>query len=176
MDAALTMQLLKGLSQTPVLFADVRHYHTDLGIWDLCNSGQHATWFASRSADPLENMRHVHLYPEGFYFKAGGASIHHLAAPGDFTFARLTRYNGRYRMHVLRGRFEQYDAELNEKLMRQTDYGWPHAFARFDAGVDEILGRYGSNHIHAIPGEYVEELRIICKLLDIDYDGFGGAA
>jgi len=93
MDAALTMQLLKGLSHTPVLFADVRHYHTDLGIWDLCNSGQHATWFAARSDDPEENMRHVHLYPEGFYFRAGGASIHHLAAPGEMTFATPCPYS-----------------------------------------------------------------------------------
>ncbi|HEY0753768.1 MAG TPA: L-fucose/L-arabinose isomerase family protein [Ktedonobacteraceae bacterium] len=176
MDAALTMQLLKGLSHTPVLFADVRHYHSAQNIWDLCNSGQHATWFAARSADPAENMRHVHLYPEGFYFKAGGASIHHLAAPGDFTFARLTRLQGRYRMHVLRGTFEQFDDELNEQLMRQSDYSWPHAFARFDAPYEEFLGRYGSNHIHAIPGNYVEELRVMTKLLDIDYDGFGGAA
>ena len=88
---ALTMQILKSLSGTPALFADVRHYHADLDIWDLCNSGQHATWFAARSDDPAENLRHVHLYPEDFYFPAGGASIHHLAAPGDFTFARLTR-------------------------------------------------------------------------------------
>lgn len=175
MDAALTMQLLKGLSHTPVLFADVRHYHADLGIWDLCNSGQHATWFAARSDDPAENLCHVHLYPEGFYFKAGGASIHHLAAPGDFTFARLTRLNGRYRMQVLRGKFERFDDDLNERLMHQSDYQWPHAFARFDASVDEFLGRYGSNHIHAIPGEHVAELRTVCRLLDIDYDGFGGA-
>lgn len=176
MDAALTMQVLKGLSHTPVLFADVRHYHSEQDVWDLCNSGQHATWFAARSDDPAENMRHVHLYPEGFYFKAGGASIHHLAAPGDFTFARLTRLKGRYRMQVLRGTFEQFDDALNEKLMRQSDYSWPHAFARFDSTSKEFLGRYGSNHIHAIPGNHIDELRIVCQLLDIDYDGFGGAA
>lgn len=176
MDGALTMQLFKHLSHTPVLFADVRHYHADRGIWDLCNSGQHATWFAARSADPAENMRHVHLYPEGFYFPAGGASIHHLAAPGAFTFARLTRLDGRYRMQVLRGNLERFDEETNEQLMRQSDYNWPHAFARLGAGVDEFLGRYGSNHIHAVPGDYIAELRLICQFLDIDYDGFGDAA
>ena len=176
MDAALTMQLLKGLSGTPVLFADVRYHHADRDVWDLCNSGQHATWFAARSDDPAENMRHVHLHPEGFFFPAGGASVHHLAAPGDFTFARLTRLGGRYRMQVLRGAFERYDDETNEALMRQTTYHWPHAFARFDATADEFLSRYGSNHIHAVPGDKVGELRILCDLLDVDYDGFGGAA
>jgi L-fucose/D-arabinose isomerase len=174
MDAALTMQILKSLSGTPVLFADVRHYHSELGIWDLCNSGQHATWFAARSDDPLENLRQVHLYPEDFYFPAGGASIQHLAAPGPFTFARLTRLASRYRMHVLRGSLVRFDDETNERLMHASTYVWPHAFARFDATADEILGRYGSNHIHAIPGDHVPALREVCRLIDVDFDGFGG--
>jgi L-fucose isomerase len=173
MDGALTMQILQQLAGTPVLFADMRHYHANLDVWDLCNSGQHATWLAARSDDPLENLRHVHLYPEEFYFPAGGASIHHLAAPGDFTFARLTRLDGRYRMHVLTGGLEQFDPETNERLMRATTYVWPHAFARFDADADEILGRYGSNHIHAVPGDHVLALRGLCDLLDVDFDGFG---
>jgi L-fucose isomerase len=176
MDAALTMQILKGLSGTPVLFADVRHYHADRGLWDLCNSGQHATWFAARSDDPVENVRCVHFYPEISDFPAGGASVHHLAAEGHFTFARLTRLDSRYRMHVLRGSFEQYDEQTNEALMRQSTYEWPHAFARLDADAEEVLSRYGSNHIHAIPGDHVEELRVVCRLLGVDYDGYGGAA
>jgi L-fucose isomerase len=176
MDAALTMQILTTLSDGPALFADVRHHHADLGVWDLCNSGQHATWFAARSDVPEENLRHVHLYPEAFYFPAGGASVHHLAAPGEMTFARLTRLDGRYRMHVLRGEFVQFDADVNERLMRASNYEWPHAFARFEADPDEILERYGSNHIHAIPGDHVAELREACRLLDVDYDGFGAVA
>jgi L-fucose/D-arabinose isomerase len=176
MDAALTMQILHRLSGTPVLFADLRHYHRDVGIWDLCNSGQHATWLAARSEDPGENMRHVHLYPEGFYFPAGGASVHHLAAPGAFTFARLSRSGGRYRMQVLSGALERFDASTNERLMRASTYEWPHAFARLEASVEEILGRYGSNHIHAVPGEHVEALRSACAFLDVEYDGFGAAA
>ena len=175
MDAALTMQLLKKISATPVLFADMRHYHADRGIWDLCNSGQHATWFAARSDDPAQNMRRVHLYPEVFFFPAGGASVHHLAAEGDFTFARLTRLDGHYRMQVMRGALERYDDETNEDLMKQSTYEWPHAFARMEAEAGEILDRYGSNHIHAIPGDHMETLKVVCKLLDIDYDGFGSA-
>jgi L-fucose isomerase len=175
MDAALTMQILKTLAGTPALFADVRHYHADLDVWDLCNSGQHATWFAARSDAAEENLRHVHLYPEDFYFPAGGASVHHLAAEGEMTFARLTRNDGRYRMQVLNGRFERFDEATNERLMQASTYVWPHAFARLDAPVAEILSRYGSNHIHAVPGDYLAELRHVCRLLDIDYDGFGAA-
>ncbi len=111
-----------------------------------------------------------------FYFPAGGASVHHLAAPGEATFARLTRKDGRYRMHVMRGAFEQYDAETNEAMMRQSTYEWPHAFARLRVSAEEFLSRFGANHIHAVPGEYVAELRTVCDLLDVDFEGFGDCA
>jgi len=176
MDGALTMQILAQLSDTPALFADVRHFHADLGIWDLCNSGQHATWFAARSDDPAENLAAVHLYPEEFYFPAGGASVHNLAAPGAMTLARLTRLDGEYRMQVMTGEFVQFDNETNERLMRASTYVWPHAFGRLDASVDEMLGRFGSNHVHAVPGDHVGELRQVCTFLDIRYEGFGTSA
>jgi L-fucose isomerase len=175
MDAALTMQILGCLSHTPALFADVRHYEAELDIWDLCNSGQHATWFAARADDPAENLRHVHLYPQSFYFPAGGAAVHHVAAAGAMTFARLTRLDGRYRMQVLRGRLEALDGATAERLMRASSYEWPHAFACFDASADEILARYGSNHIHAVPGEHVATLAEVCRLLDVDFDPIGAA-
>jgi L-fucose/D-arabinose isomerase len=178
MDAALTMQLLHGISGTPVLFADVRHYHADLDLWDLCNSGQHATWFAARSDEATENLRHVHLYPQSFYFPAGGAAVHHVAAPGEMTFARLTRAAGRYRMHLVTGRFERPEPDLAERLMRASTYEWPHAFARLDVGPDAFLTSYGSNHIHAIPGERVAELAAVAHFLDVDLIrlGDGGRA
>ncbi len=175
MDGALTMQILKSLSRTPVLFADMRHYHEDLNVWDLCNSGQHATWFAARSSDPAENLARVHLYPEEFYFPAGGASVHHVAAPGEFTFARMSRLGQRYRMQVLHGRLEEFDEPTTERLMRASTYVWPHAFARFDADPEAILGRYSSNHIHAVPGDHVSTLREVCRLLAVDFDAIGAA-
>jgi L-fucose isomerase len=173
MDGALTMQILHGLSGTPVLFADLRHYHADWGIWDLCNSGQHATWFAARSADPAENLRRVHLYPSDFYSPAGGASVHHLAAPGGFTFARLTPVGSRYRMQILRGRLEQYDSATNAMLMGRSTFTWPHAFARFTASQNQVLSRFGANHIHAVPGNFIPELRGACRMLDVDVDEIG---
>jgi L-fucose/D-arabinose isomerase len=170
MDAALTMQILKGLSGTPVLFADVRHYEAELDVWDLCNSGQHATWFAARSDDPTVNLAKVHLYPEVLYFPAGGASVQHIAAPGEMTFARLTRKSGRYRMHVLRGEFREFDAATTSRLAHQSTFEWPHAFAHFDAPASEFLTRFSANHIHAVPGDYTAELAAVCDYLDIDLD------
>ncbi len=171
MDGALTMQILKSISGgLPVLFADVRHYHADRDIWDLCNSGQHATWYAARSDDPADNLRLVHLFPEVFFFPAGGASVHHLAAPGEMTLARLSRLDGQYRLQLTRGRFERYDDDTNEALARQSTFEWPHAFARLDAPAAAFLGRFGANHVHAIPGDHVATLAATAALLDIPVD------
>lgn len=170
MDGALTMLLMHKVTATPVLFADVRHYFPKEGIWDLENSGQHATWFAARSDDPAENMAKVHLYPEEWYFPQGGAAVHHLAAPGGITLARLSRVDAKYRMQVTKGRFEVYDDEKNEALMRQSNYVWPHAFTRMDAPADTFLSRFGANHIHAVPGDITGELAAICRFLDIDLE------
>jgi L-fucose isomerase len=167
MDGALTMQLMHKLTGTPVLFADVRHYFADLGIWDLENSGQHATWFAARSEDPAENLSKVHLYPEEFYFPAGGASVHHLAAPGEVTLARLSRLDGAYRMQVTKASFESYDEETNEKLMRESTYVWPHAFTRMGAPAEAFLSRFGANHVHAVPGDITEELAAVCRFAGV---------
>ncbi len=176
MDGALTMQILKGLAGTPVLFADVRHYFADRGIWDLENSGQHATWFAARSEDPAENLAKVHLYPEDFYFPAGGASVHHLAAEGEATFARLSRRNGQYRLQASTGRFVQFDDETNLELMHASTFVWPHAFTRLDAPAETVLERFGANHIHAVPGSYLSELAHVCSLLGIEFDELSRSA
>jgi L-fucose/D-arabinose isomerase len=177
MDGALTMQLLKLLSGgTPVLFADVRHYHADRDVWDLCNSGQHATWYAARSDDAAENLARVHFYPEVFYFPAGGASVHHLAAPGDATFARLTRHARRYRMQVVHGSFVGFSDEVNQELMRQSTFEWPHAFARLSVDSAEFLSRFGANHIHAVPGDRVSELEAVCRFLGISFEPLGATA
>lgn len=170
MDGALTMQLMHKVSATPVLFADVRHYHADRDIWDLCNSGQHATWFAARSDDPATNLAKVNFYPEVFFFPAGGASVQHIAAPGNMTLARLTRNAGEYRMQLMLGDFESYDEATNAELVEQSTPEWPHAFARLDTPGEVFLSRFGANHVHAIPGDRRVEMRAVADLLGITLD------
>lgn len=170
MDGALTMQLFKSVANTPVLFADVRHYHADRDIWDLCNSGQHATWYAARSDDPKENLSRVNFYPEVFFFPAGGASVQHIAAPGQMTLGRLTRENGEYRMQLMLGEFESYDEQTNQSLVQQSTPEWPHAFARLDAPGELFLSKFGANHIHAVPGDHRPAVRAVCAQLGIRLD------
>lgn len=174
MDAALTMQVFKLLTEvkegraTPVLFADVRHYFEDEGVFDLVNSGEHATYFAKRSYDYRENLPHVFFRPEGFYFPAGGASVMHIAEPGDVTFARLTRRDGKYWMAILRGEFVRFGGERDWELINQVQDNWPHAFARFDCPSERFLQTYASNHIHAVYGDYVDELVKVCNLTGVE--------
>lgn len=167
MDAAMTMQILKLLARTPVLFADVRFYHQDLGIFDLCNSGEHATYFAAHSLTPEENLAQVELYPESFYFPAGGASVQHLAAPGEATFARLTRTNGAYELAIIPGEFVRFSDSENQRLMRMTQIEWPHAFARLKCSEEEFFTQFSANHIHAVYGDYVESLKAVARYLGI---------
>lgn len=169
-NGALSMQILHELSGTPALFADLRHYHEDLDVYDLVNSGQHAPWFAHRSPIWAENWKEVRLMPASdFYFPGGGASVQFYADACDkVTFARLTRKEGQYRMAIFTGSFVDFGWEKNEELGRQTDYTWPHVWARFDCSVQTLAKHYSSNHAHAVPGDYVGELIAICNTLGVE--------
>jgi L-fucose isomerase len=166
-DAALTMQIFKHLAGTPVLFADVRHYHTDLGVWDLCNSGEHATYFAARSVDAAANLARTEFRPEGFYFPAGGAAVYHIAAPGRVTLARLTRHDGRYVMTIVPAEFVDFAAR-NHEIAAISQDNWPHAFARFDCSVETFIEYFHCNHIHGVYGDWVRELEMVCRVLGIE--------
>ncbi len=168
MDGALSMEILKHMSGQPVLFADVRHIFDD-GIVDLCNSGAHATYFAGKSWKAEENLKRVKFYPETFYFPAGGAAVRHFAAPGEMTFARLTRKDGKYHMIILRGEVVQMSEEEMERRAEEVQIEWPHAYVKFDFSIDEFLENYPCNHIHGVYGNYTKELVTFCKLKDIDY-------
>ncbi len=169
-NGALTMQIMHLLSGTPVLFADLRHYHKDLDCYDLTNSGEHSPWFAKYSNDFRVNWKEVHLRPApGFYFPCGGASVAFFSDPYEkVTFGRITRYKGRYRMHIFTGSFISLPKEKMEELARQTNYEWPHAFAKFDIPVDVLAKNYSANHIHAILGDFVGELVSACEYLGIE--------
>ena len=166
-DAALTMQIFKYIADTPVLFADVRHYHADLGVWDLCNSGEHATYFAGHSDDPGVNLPRTEFRPQGFYFPAGGAAVYHIAAPGTVTLARLTRHDGQYRMTIVPAEFVDFGPR-NHEIAAISQDNWPHAFARFTCSVESFIQHFHCNHIHGVYGDYVAELQQVCAVLGIE--------
>jgi len=170
MDAALTMKIFHLISGLPVLFADIRHYHTDLGVWDLCNSGEHATFFAAKSFDPKENLPKVEFRAEGFYFPAGGASVYHIAAPGEVTLARLTRSGdtNRYRMAIVHGEFVSFGDEKDESVASGVQDNWPHAYAKLDCSAEAFIENINCNHIHGTYGNWVEQLKVFCNAAKIE--------
>ena len=170
MDAALTMQIFHLLSGIPSFFADIRHYHAELDAWDLCNSGEHATYFAAKSFDPKVNLPKVEFRPEGFYFPAGGASVYHIAAPGEITLARLTRSGdtNKYRMVVMKGEFVSFGEEKDHKIAEGVQDNWPHAYARIECAPEDFIDNMNCNHIHGTYGDWVESLKTFCHAADIE--------
>ncbi len=173
MDGALTMEIFKHIAQSPVLFADVRHYFEEENLLDLCNSGTHATYFAGKSMNPEDNLKHVELYPEDFYFPAGGAAVKHFAAPGRVTLARLARQDGEYIMTIVPGEFMKLSEAEEKKLSEKVQIEWPHAYVKLDTDMETFLRYYPCNHTHGVYGDFVEELVQFCDIKGIDYQILG---
>jgi L-fucose/D-arabinose isomerase len=159
-NAAITMQLLKIVSGgLPSLFMDVRLYHPDLDVWDFCNSGQHASWYAEQSDDPAENFAKITFHPAlSFYFKAGGASVEFDAKPGPLTFARIGIWDDKPYLMLARGEALDLPAKQRAKLNAQTNPTWPHVHVRLDAPFEELTQVFPCNHILATPGDRLRPL------------------
>lgn len=168
MDGALTMQIFKLITGEPVLFSDVRHYDAKDDVWYFSNSGTHATYFAGRSNDPAKNLKHVSFFPEASYYPAGGASVHHFAAPGQVTLARLARKDGRYWLAVVPGEIVQFPRKVMVAKGKTVTPEWPIAFTRLDCPADRFLSQFPCNHIHGCYGDWTAELQHVASLLGIE--------
>ena len=175
MDGALTMQIFKQLSGTPVLFADVRHYEKSEDVWFFSNSGTAATYFAGRSFEPEKNLKHVSLLPETKDYPAGGGSVQHFAAPGPVTLARLARKQGKYYLTLVPGEIVQFSQERMQELASLATPQWPIAFTKLQVSSEEFLKKYPCNHIHGVYGDYIKEWLLIAKLLGIEVQILDGS-
>jgi L-fucose/D-arabinose isomerase len=158
--AAITMQLLKYVSGgLPSLFMDVRLYHPEIDVWDFCNSGQHASWYAEQSDDPAENFAKITFHPAlKFYFKAGGASVEFDAKPGPLTFARVGLWDDRPYLMLARGEALDLAADERNRLNAQTNPTWPHVHVRLEAPFEELTQVFPCNHILATTGDRMRPL------------------
>ena len=169
LDGALTMQILKLLSDSPSLFVDLRHYDPKSDLFTFGNCGSQSTYFAGRSDNPHKNLKNVTLYPQvPFYFRGGGASVQYMCAPGEITLARLARKNGKYWMAIIKGEF----ITVKPEKLNEISPEWPQGFAKLSGDSQGLISSLGSCHLHAIYGNYVNELIDICNLKGIDYKLF----
>lgn len=167
--AAITMQLLKYISGgLPTLFMDVRLYLPELDLWDWCNSGNHASWYAAHSYDPAENFKKITFHPAlKFYFKAGGASVEFDAAPGEMTFCRMGLWDEKPFMYITKGQALELPADQRKSINAQTDPTWPHVHAKLDCSFDEFLALFPANHVHGVVGDRVRALKYLCEISGI---------
>ena len=166
---ALTMQILKYIGgNVPVLFADVRLYVPEKKLWLFVNSGNHASFYASLSYDPKENLSKVTLHPAiEMYFPMGGASVEFDAAPTEMTFARLGLYDDKLYMVIVRGDSIDLPEEEKRELREQTNPTWPHMYVKLKASYEEFINVFPANHIHGIPGNHVKRLVHFCRIAGV---------
>ena len=165
-DGALTMQVLKLISGKPVLFSDFRHFLKQEDLFVFCNCGACSTWYAAQSGDYRENLKKVSLCPVIPKYGGQGAHVQFIAGESQMTFARLTRKNETYQFQVFVGQFH----DMPEEMLEQTCPAWPHGYAKVSSDPEELISRYHSNHIHAISGDYTEQIKMFCKLKQIDFE------
>lgn len=168
-DGALTMQVLKLVSRKPVLFMDFRHFDDEDKLLTLCNCGAMSTWYSRRSNKPEENMAEVDLKPVIEKYAGRGCHVRYIAREGTMTLARLTHIMDKYMLTVFKGRC----VNMPEEKLKQSNENWPHCYIKMDASFEDIFESFDNNHIHAVSGDYLEELRHFCRLKDIEFNFIG---
>ena len=167
-DAALTMQILHNLTDDPVIFMDVRHYDPEYDVMVFANCGSQSTYYATGTNNYRENLKKVTLYPALDIYAGGGAHVNLMTRAGKATIARLVRTEGKYRMTIIPTEF----VELPREKMAETNGEWPHVFAKLGFDHEIFLDRFDANHCHAVYGDHVKELEMICRMLDIEVEEF----
>jgi L-fucose isomerase len=166
-DGALTMQILKHLSGgRPTLFADLSYLNAETRTIYLPNCGGMCSWYAGRSDNPADNLRHIDLRPA--MRPGGGAITYFRAAPGTLTLARLYRKAGRYILAILPGEaIEPTEAEYAAFVQARGRHQLPTAFVKVDVDFERLVDEFGSNHISGVAGDYVRELEQFGRLMNI---------
>jgi L-fucose isomerase len=115
----------------------------------------------------------VTFYPEVSDYPAGGPSVHHFAAPGRVTLARLARKEGRYWLAIVPGYIVEFNRENALARGRTVTPQWPIAFTKLGCSADEFLSSFPCNHIHGVYGDFTRELIAAGKVMGIETRLFG---
>ena len=175
MDGALTMQILKialGHAGAVRRRAPLPRRPGRLGSLQLRPARRPGS---RRAATTRREPAHVHLYPEVFYFPAGGASVQHLAAPGRLHLrAADPRPRRRYRMQVAARRARA----VRRRDQRAADAGLDlRMAARLRPTRAERRRDPRPLRLEPHPRRPRRRRRASCgpsaDLLDVDFDGFG---
>ena len=159
-NAALTMQILKMVSDLSPGFGDVCSLDMQDGTLRLGNCGAFATDLAAKPDDIHFMEQYDNLVPSG---PGTGMTTSFFAKPGRVTLARLARVQGEYVMQTASGEAIQPPrerlAELRDRL--------PQTMIRLDGEPEVFLRNCRSNHMHWVYGEHRAELRELCRIVGI---------
>ncbi|MDR1509409.1 MAG: hypothetical protein LBS53_07195 [Synergistaceae bacterium] len=160
-NGALTMRILHLLSNgQPAALMDVRTLDSKTGKLILANCGAIPEDMMREPDAPVLSgcgmRRHI-------FGKGGGGGFSGTLRRGEVTMARLCIRNQKYWMAVSKGVSADVPDEDRDMIPRT----FPSAMVNssFD---DSFLREFGSNHLHIVFGDYTEEVRQLCSLLEIE--------
>jgi L-fucose isomerase len=156
-NAAIAMQILRLLTDSAPMFADVNTVDKRTGLVRLVNCGSLPTTLAARKKDVEWNCQYEYMG------SARGACPTFCCRAGHVTFAALSRIKGEYVMQIACGEaVQQPRAALAE--VREI---WPQAFVALHGDPMDFYRNLRSNHIVAAYGNVTRELLDLCELLGI---------
>lgn len=79
--------------------------------------------------------------------------MHHFAAPGKVTLARLARKGDDYYLTIVPGEIVHFEEEKMRELGATATPAWPIAFTKCSVSADEFIEKYPCNHIHGVYGD-----------------------
>ena len=71
-------------------------------------------------------------------------------------------------MAILPADFVTFPEKKAKAKAQATTGEWPHAFTKLRVPPERFIATYSSNHIHGVYGDYVEELKWVCKILNME--------
>jgi L-fucose isomerase len=158
-NGALTMQILNNITGGTTMFTDVLYYDYSENMVRMCNCGSQPTDFAA-------SRKEVTWVTEGlreFHWVIGGACPRYVGRPGKLTLARLSRVAREYVMLITTA--EALSMPLSK--IKETNSQQPHVFARLDCSQESFLNALRSNHVHVVSGDWKDELKTACEVLNI---------
>lgn len=158
-NAALTMQILKLLTDRAVMFTDLTQYDFQADVLTTCNCGSQPTDFASDPTDVHWQIEGVHE----FAWKYGGCCPQHVARPGQATMARLYRTPEGYAMFLAPVEV----VEMPREKLRETIWERPHAYVKLQCDREAFFDAIRSNHVHLVYGDCRDELVEVCRVLGV---------
>ena len=157
-NGAITMQILKLLSNQAAGFGDIIRLDKINNMLTVVNCGAFAATLADKPDDVTFAEQRKDLVPGD----GSGMTTAFICKSGKVTLGRLGRQNGQYCMQIANGVAKKFPEEK-----RINKHG-PHLFVKLDNhDFNTFVQNCRSNHLHWVYGEYQEQLLNVCKILGI---------